>query len=265
MILMLLITGGIIYWSQGYLNSITNHGEKIEVPKIDSLSIMDAKEILAKHNLSIIIDSAKFEEKHQPFQIYKQEPKAGNYVKKGRSISVKANPKTFKPVKMPSLVDRSIRLARQHLDLVSLKVGNITYEPHIAKDVVLKTIFNGNEIFPGQELPKYATVDLVLGEGYKENVEVPNLRGLTTSEAIVLLDKVELDLGNIISNNVNDSLSAKIYDQSPSAGTMLEMGLPINLWITNSQVNANHKHDLAKFPDSLKIATNPNSILGNKQ
>ena len=173
---------------------------------------------------------------------------AGNFVKKGHSISVKANPKTFRPVKMPNLIDRSIRLARQHLDLVSLKVGNITYEPHIAKDVVLKVTYNGQEAFPGQELPKYATVDLVLGEGYRENVEIPNLRGLTTSEALAILDQVELSLGSVVKNEVTDSLSASIYDQLPSAGTMIEMGQPINIWITNAKVEADEEHQLAEFP-----------------
>ncbi|APD06140.1 non-specific serine/threonine protein kinase [Flavobacteriaceae bacterium UJ101] len=260
-ILMLAISIGILYWSQGYLNSITHHNEKVEVPNVDSLTIMEAEKLLAEHNLNLTIDSIKFEEKYKPFQIYKQEPLAGNFVKKGRSISVKANPKTFRPVKMPNLIDRSIRLARQHLDLVSLKVGNITYEPHIAKDVVLKVTYNGQEAFPGQELPKYATVDLVLGEGYRENVEIPNLRGLTTSEALAILDQVELSLGSVVKNEVTDSLSARIYDQLPSAGTMIEMGQPINIWITNAKVEADEEHQLAEFPDSLRIQSNSDIII----
>lgn len=252
-LLMLAISIGILYWSQGYLNTITNHNEKIEVPKIDSLTLMEAEKLLAQYDLKLSIDSIKFEEKYKPFQIYQQEPLAGSYVKKGRSIAVKANPRTFRPVKMPNLIDRSIRLARQHLDLVSLKIGNITYEPHIAKDVVLRVTYNGQEAFPGQELPKYATIDLVLGEGYRENVEIPNLRGLTTSEALAILDQVELSLGSVVLNEVTDSLSARIYDQLPSAGTMIEMGQPINIWITNAEVKAEEDHPLAEFPDSLRI------------
>ena len=260
--LMLAICFGILYWSKGYLDKITNHGEKIEVPNIDSLNIMDAEKLLADYDLKLSIDSIKFEEQYKPFQIYKQEPEAGNFVKKGRSISVKANPKTFRPVKMPDLVDRSIRLAKQHLELVSLKIGNITYEPHIAKDVVLKILYNGNQILSGQELPKYATVDLVLGEGYRENVEIPNLRGLTVPEALIILDEVELSLGTIVSEEVTDSLSAKVFDQIPSAGTMLEMGQPINLWITNAEVEANEDHELAELHDSLKIRlAAPNPII----
>lgn len=260
-VLMLIITAGILYWSQGYLNEITHHNEKTKVPEIVDLTLIDAEKLLAKQGLKLTVDSIKFEEKYSPFQIYKQEPSAGNYVKKGRSISVKANPRTFRPVKMPSLIDRSIRLARQHLDLVSLKVGNITYEPHIAKDVVLKVLYNSQEVFPGQELPKYAMVDLVLGEGDRENVEIPNLRGLTTSEALAILDQVELSLGSIVKDEeVTDSLSARIYDQLPSAGSMLEMGQPINIWITNAEIEATEDYPLAEFPDSLKIPSSSSII-----
>ncbi|MFV0529900.1 MAG: PASTA domain-containing protein [Flavobacteriales bacterium] len=254
---MFLISIGILYWSRGFLNSITNHGEKIKVPKIDSLTLMEAEKLLEEYDLKLSVDSIKFEEEYKPFQIYKQEPEAGNYVKKGRSISVKANPKTFRPVKLPDLIDRSIRLASQHLGLVSLKVGNITYEPHIAKDVVLKVLYNNQEAFPGQELPKYAVVDLVLGEGYKENVEIPNLRGLTLSEAFIVLKQVELSLGSVVKEKVTDSLSARIFDQLPSPGTMLEMGQPVNVWITNAKVEANETHTLAEFPDSLKTKETP--------
>ncbi len=259
-VLMFIIVVGIIYWSKDYLASITHHGEKIEVPKIDSLTLMDAEKLLSEYDLKLDVDSTKFEEKYLPFQIYRQEPMPGNFVKKGRSISVKANPKTFRPVKLPDLIDRSIRLARQHLDLVSLKVNNITYEPHIAKDVVLKVTYKNKEVFPGQELPKYAMVDLVLGEGYRENVEIPNLRGLTISEALTLLDEVELSLGFIAKEATTDSLSARIFDQLPSAGTMIEMGQPINVWITNAEVRADETHGLAEFPDSLKVQEDPDPI-----
>lgn len=244
-ILMLFISLGIIYWSSGYLKSITHHGEKIEVPSLDSLTLMDAQELLNKMNLTLTVDSIKFEEAYKPFQIYQQEPLAGNFVKEGRSISVKANPKTHRPVKMPNLIDRSIRLARQHLDLVSLKVGNITYEPHIAKDVVLRVLYRGKEVSPGQELPKYALVDLVLGEGYKENVEIPNLKGLTVTQALTVLDETELSLGTIVKQQVTDSLSAKVFDQLPSAGTMIEMGQPINIWITNGEIMSTKEDPLA--------------------
>ncbi len=246
-VLMFIISLGIIYWSRSYLNSITNHGEKIEVPNLDSLTLSEAQEVVKEHHLTLNIDSINFEEAYKPFQIYQQEPLAGNFVKEGRSISVKANPRTHRPVKMPNLIDRSIRLARQHLDLVSLKVGNITYEPHIAKDVVLRALYKGKEVSPGQELPKYALVDLVLGEGYKENVEIPNLRGLTVTQALSVLDNVELSLGSIVQQQVTDSLSAKIFDQLPSAGTMIEMGQPINIWITNGDIQPSEDQPLAEI------------------
>jgi len=233
LLLMFIIVAGILYWSRGYLDKITHHGEKIEVPNVEGVSLIEAKILLEKHKLGISIDSTKFEEEYKPFQVYNEKPPAGSFVKQGRSIAVKVNPRTFKPVKLPNLIDRSIRLARQHLRLTSLKIGEITYEPYVAKDVVLKVFFNGKEIQPGEELPRYATVDLVLGGGDKAHVEVPNLSKLTLAQASSVLSRDSLSIGEITKQNVTDSLSAIIIRQSPAPGAMIKMEELIDVWISN--------------------------------
>ncbi len=233
LLLMFIIVAGILYWSKGYLDKITHHGKKIEVPSVEGISLIEAKILLERHKLGLSVDSTKFKEEYSPFQVYDEKPPAGSFVKEGRSIAVKANPRTFKPVKLPNLIDRSIRLARQHLYLTSLKIGEITYEPYVARDVVLKVLFNGKKIQPGEELPRYATVDLVLGGGDKVHVEVPNLSGLTLVEASSVLSKENLSVGKIVKQNVTDSLSAMIIQQSPAPGAMIQMGELIDVWISN--------------------------------
>ena len=51
------------------------------------------------------------------------------------------------------------------LQSVGFKVGEITYQENIGKDMVIGMTHKGNTLSPGTLLPKTAIIDLILGNG----------------------------------------------------------------------------------------------------
>ena len=63
------------------------------------------------------------------------------------------------------MVQVTYRNAVTSLRAVGLEVGKITYRNNIGKDMDLALRFEGDEIEPGEKIPKSSKVDLVLGNG----------------------------------------------------------------------------------------------------
>ena len=79
-----------------------------------------------------------------------------------------------------------------------------------------------------------AIVDLVIGKGLsKKSVLVPNLIGLTRSEANIVLKSTSLNIGSeIFERPVSDSSSAVVYKQFPIGNddNTLNIGSVIDLF-----------------------------------
>ena len=166
-----------------WLDSYTNHNEFVEVPDLSKMKINEATAKLEELGLTYEVDSSRFDPNTKPFAIMDFYPTAQSRVKEGRRIFIKSNPKTYRPVELPDLIGKSKRLAFTQLEISGLKIGKIIYEPDLAKDAVLKILYNGKIVKAGEQLPRFATVDLVLGRGMLAGVRMPNLINLTLTDA----------------------------------------------------------------------------------
>src|SRR5690606_37971943 len=118
----------------------------------------------------------------------------------------------------------------------SLKIGDTVYIADIARDVVLDVKFAGQPLKAGRLVPKGSKITVVLGNGQGANeVEVPNLIGLTVDEAKFALIGLGLNLGNVsYSTEVSDSLSGKIIGQQPdTTAGLISIGTAVNLTLSN--------------------------------
>lgn len=149
-----------------WLNYSTHHGEEVNVPNLDMLTVEEAKEQLEALELEyVILDTLDFKKEYPPFAIVEQEPLANDKVKTGRKIYIKLNSNGFAMVEVPNLVEKTYRQALPTLSSIGLEVGNITYKPYLAKDMVLEMSYKGKKILPGQKVAKTSKIDLVLGDG----------------------------------------------------------------------------------------------------
>lgn len=158
----IVIVNILLFW----LDSKTNHGEEITVPNLSALTIDEASKKLESVGLTYqILDTLHYNPKYPKFGVLEQEPVANYKVKLGRKIYLKLNASDYQIVTVPDLVEKTLRQAEPTLQALGLQVGKITYEPYLAKDMVLEMKFKGKTLKPGDKLPKTSAIDLTLGDG----------------------------------------------------------------------------------------------------
>ncbi len=150
------------------LNWHTRQGNFIEVPNLNTMTIVDAQELLRDQDLNYeVIDSARFNPDYVPFAVIEQTPQAGEMVKKNRKIYLTLNPANYNEVILPDVIQITRRSAESTLRAVGLEIGEILYQDNIGKDMVLQLRYDQAPIAPGDKLPKTSRVDIVLGNGNK--------------------------------------------------------------------------------------------------
>ena len=149
-----------------FLDFRTNHGEEIKVPDLSKMKLEIAEEKLNEISLEVfLLDTVDFRPDFPPFAIVEQDPKAGSLVKDGRKIYVKLNAGEFTSIEIPEFKDKTYRQILATIKALTLKEGQITYKPHLAKDVVLQIFQNGRRLRAGDVVKKNSTLDFVLGDG----------------------------------------------------------------------------------------------------
>ncbi len=149
-----------------WLKSSTNHGDFETVPDLKGKSISVAEIELKENNLVMQIqDSANFNPDYPKFSVIEQDPPVGAKVKENRKIYITLNPSGYRKVRVPNLLESTLRQAKPTLEALEFKVGKLTYVDNIGKDIVLKMQHKGQTIQAGDMLPKTEKIDLVLGNG----------------------------------------------------------------------------------------------------
>ena len=166
-----LITSASVFFSFFILKLITQHNYYVEVPNLVGFEISKANrfiELSEASSLKIeVLDSAKFNPNYPPLTIMEQFPTAKNEVKKGRKIYITLNPVGFKKIKIPNVIQITLRNAETLLNAVGFEVGELIYRDNIGKDMVLEMRHEGKKIQPGFALQQRKKIDLVLGNGKK--------------------------------------------------------------------------------------------------
>ena len=158
-----------------YIKFSTNHGEEIIVPSVAKLTVEQAEEKLDAADLEyVLLDTTDYNPDYPKFSVVKQDPLAGAKVKSGRKIYIKINSSGFTAVRIPNLIEQTLRQAEPSLKSIGLEVGEITYKPYIGKDMVLEMSQNGKELKPGDKVLKSSKIDIVVGDGkvgFEEEVD----------------------------------------------------------------------------------------------
>jgi beta-lactam-binding protein with PASTA domain len=197
------------------LGWITRHGKEVKVPNVTKKAVNQAKEALEDMGFEVLIDSA-YEPKQKPFIVLSQIPDIGSVVKKGRTVFITVNKKDPPSIPMPNLVGLSYRSAEMMLKNNKLVLGDTSYVPDIAKGAILKQLFRGLEVRPGQMVPQGSRINLVIGEGLGNiQVPMPDVIGQAYLEAINVLAGTGLQYYVIWEGPISDSATAIVYNQNP--------------------------------------------------
>lgn len=221
---------GLIWLTFRWLEYHTHHGQEIPVPNVMNMTVHNAIKILDDSGLDYEVDSFKYDPKYKPFQVLAIYPSAGSRVKGGRTVVMKVNPRTWAKVSVPDILDRYKGLAFRQLEQVGLKVGDTLFEPSIQRDAVIRMLYNGSTLKPGSLLPRFSTIDLVIGAGPKRNITVPNVVGLTVQEAKAVIAQNLFEVGIVEFEDGGKDESDIVYYQDPASFDIRDQGMQIDLW-----------------------------------
>lgn len=246
----ILLSLGLFWGLKSWLNSYTRHGDNIVVPDLSRMDYNEAVESLKVRELfAEVLDTSEYNPDFPRGSIINQYPEEGSTVKKGRAIRLTINPMKPRKIEIPQLIEKTKRRAIYDLESKGFVVGELSYVPYIGKDVVVDVKVNGKSVSEKDHFEKGTVVNLVLGKGIGDNrIAMPYLRYKTLEEAKALLLSASLNLGSVIyDEEVTDSTSAVIYNQSPSPSLNpnVNQGAQVDLWLTE---------DYTKIPnDSLQF------------
>ncbi|MGJ7033379.1 PASTA domain-containing protein [Niabella hirudinis] len=212
-IILALAIFSIVILSLGWL---THHDDAKTVPPLLGKTLAQAEKILTDAGFELVVQDSVFNDTLKPLQVVRQVPDEYEVVKSNRTVYLTINRAEPPLVEMPNIVGYSLRSAEFTLTNMGLKLGDTTFKPDFAKNTVLEQQYNGVAIQPGAKIRQGSRVDLIIGSGLGTSFLVPNLVGLTYTEAKDLLEGKGIGLGSVIpSAGVTDTAAAFVYRQSP--------------------------------------------------
>lgn len=240
-----ILTGTLILWASfKWLGIFTHHGETIVVPDFSNIKTEELDKFVEGKNIRYEVIDSVFDAKVAGGVVIKQDPEKNSSVKQNRIIYLSVSAKLPPLVKMPNVVDASMRQALAMLESYGLKVGKRDYRPDPCVNCVLAQTMKGKKIEAGKMIPKGSVIDLVLGQGQDgEKINIPCVIGLTHKEASDKIAENGMSEGSVICSDCKtnaDKENAKVYKQSPgcSSETLISPGSAIDLYMTTKIIAA---------------------------
>ncbi|MBI5323926.1 MAG: PASTA domain-containing protein [Ignavibacteriae bacterium] len=219
----------IIFWlvDSVIMPLIVHNTETVQVPNVVGKSFSDAETIINSKSLKIIKSGEQYSENVIPNTVINQIPKSGTEVKVGRTIYLIIS-KGRETLEVPYLIGKSLREARVNLIQSGLALGNVVY---IASDSIGFDTVLSQSVGNDRKIPAGSNINLIVSKGSENFVKVPNLIGLSVSEAQSILTESGLIVGNIFTGKSETYMAGTVIDHSPAAGELVKQNSPVNLTI----------------------------------
>lgn len=216
----------------------TRHGARRTVPDFSGILLSDAEELAAKHDLELHINDSLFVPAYAGGIILDQLPEGGVEVKPGRTVYVTINSFRQKMVPVPYVAGRSLRQAKNMLEIAGLEIEELIYRPDMATNYVLEQYCGRQQVLAESriEAEMGSGITLYVGVDAGDNVTfVPQVVGLSLQQAKGRLWESGLNVGKVIYEegiNLLNQKDARVYAQSNPAEQALSLGAPVDLMLT---------------------------------
>lgn len=234
--LAVLLIVGLLLVAQFALGIITRHNRTVTVPDFTNMTVAEAHEVAREGHVGVKVTDSVFVRRLGAGVIYRQSPKAGATVKRGRSIFLTINSIVPRKVVMPNLVGYSLNEARSELNNRGLTLGKLSYTQDIATNNVLRQTVRGRTVRPGDLVVSGSEVDLTLGlSSDGRTTTVPKVIGMKYIRAVDALHDRSLNVGRVRFDTgirtYADSMNAVVYKQD-YLGQARTYGTAVNLYLT---------------------------------
>lgn len=238
LLLHLLIISGLILISLVvffylFLPLYTNHGESLTVPNLVGMELEELDEFLIKRDLRYeVLPDSGYSATYSPLTVLQQTPKANSKVKENRKVYLILNAKNPPEVKIPDIIDSSLRNALNVLKSNGLEVGEIKYRAYPFQNAVMSMWLEDKELKPGDVINKGSVIDLVVGDGAGSPFPVPEVVNMTLEDARFVIVGSGLKVGTIKEDFSSIKPAGTILQQFPEPGENLRNGQKIDLWVS---------------------------------
>ena len=237
-VLIVLALVAVIVASSILMMIITRHGTHRTVPEFMGSKLDVVMQEAERRGLEIVVNDSLFVPAYEGGIVLDQLPKSGAEVKAGRKVYVMINSFRDKMVKVPYVAGRSLRQAKNMLEVAGLGIEKLVYEEDIATNYVLAEVVDGIEMNAESDIELEMGSGVVLKVGVekdKNSTIVPKAIGHGLQAAKSRLWEQGLNVGKIIFDEDIDLLSeknARVYRQSLGHNTTTRLGSAVSLWLT---------------------------------
>ena len=188
-----------------------------------------------------------------------QLPERGVEVKPGRTVYITINSFRQKMVPVPYVAGRSLRQAKNMLEIAGLEIGELIYRPDMATNYVLDQYYEGRPVTSRSRIEAEMGSGITLYVGAEEEhgtTVVPQIVGFPLKEAKSRLWELGLNVGQIRYDegiNLLNQKDARVYVQNPTAEHAAQLGAKIDLKLTLDQTLVAKKRDEAR-KQALEVA-----------
>lgn len=216
----------------------TRHGARRTVPDFTGMALSEAQRLAARSDLALCINDSLYVPAYEGGMVLDQLPEAGVGVKPGRTVYLTINSFRQKMVPVPYVAGRSLRQAKNMLEIAGLEIDRLVYRPDMATNYVLAEYCQGREVAPDTRMETEAGTGITLHvgvEGGYGTVVTPNVAGYTLSQAKGRLWELGLNVGRIDYDagiNLLNQKEARVYRQTPGQERRVGLGTAVDLQLT---------------------------------
>lgn len=164
----------------------TRHGARRTVPDFSGVKLDQAQRMARKYDLKLHINDSLFVPAYEGGIVLDQLPEGGVEVKPGRTVYITINSFRQKMVPVPYVAGRSLRQAKNMLEIAGLEIDELVYRADMATNYVLDEYCDGRPVAATSkieaELGSGVTLYVGVEGGYGTTV-VPRLVGFPLKEA----------------------------------------------------------------------------------
>ena len=214
------------------LKGYTRHGDEIVVPDFVGLNRDLVLEQYGGDFNFIMLDSV-YTMTLPEGSIYQQDPLPNSNVKKGRNLYYVKVSEAPEKVTMPNLKNLSLRQAMVSLRVNGLKVSELEYVEHFAKNAIVAQEFQGEVIAPGTMVTKGSAIKLKVGYGTDDvRTHLPNLLGAHKADVKTLLHEASLNIGREFHMDEDKDNRYRVFKMSPvyDIETLVKLGSAVDVW-----------------------------------
>ncbi len=218
------IASGLLYGMRGSL-----FGQEVQVPDVRGEHWETAREILEEKGLQLKVVNRIYSEVEKD-HVISQRPEPNDIVKKGREIEVVLS-RGLETVRVPNVVGETLENARFILENEGLKLGEVTQVNDSTTPegvIVAQSPKRGTTVEVGESVD----VTVSSGSGQVTQLNMPNLIGMSLSDARDKLQEDGLELYRIDQEPSNEYFAGQVIRQSIPAGNRVERGEKITVVVS---------------------------------